>query len=249
MTRTLIAGNWKMNGLKSSLGEIRDAAAGVGQGKAGVEALLCVPATLLTLAAEAAHGSALRVGGGTCHAAESGAHTGDVSAEMLADAGATHVIVGHSERRTDHAESNEIVAAQAAAALRASLTPIICIGESLDQRKAGETLEFVASQIAGSIPDGAAAEQIVIAYEPIWAIGTGEVATPDQIDEVHTAIRTRLAERFGAEAADLIPLLYGGSMKPGNAAEILAVKDVNGGLIGGASLKAADFLAIYGQAK
>ena len=242
MTRTLIAGNWKMNGLKSSLGEIRDAAAGVGQGKAGVEALLCVPATLLTLAAEAAHGSALRVGGETCHAAESGAHTGDVSAEMLADAGATHVIVGHSE-------SNEIVAAQAAAALRASLTPIICIGESLDQRKAGETLEFVASQIAGSIPDGATAEQIVIAYEPIWAIGTGEVATPDQIDEVHTAIRTRLTERFGAEAADLIPLLYGGSMKPGNAAEILAVKDVNGGLIGGASLKAADFLAIYGQAK
>ena len=247
MTRTLIAGNWKMNGLKSSLGEIRDAAAGVGQGKAGVEALLCVPATLLTLAAEAAHGSALRVGGETCHAAESGAHTGDVSAEMLADAGATHVIVGHSERRTDHAESNEIVAAQAAAALRASLTP--SIGESLDQRKAGETLEFVASQIAGSIPDGATAEQIVIAYEPIWAIGTGEVATPDQIDEVHTAIRTRLTERFGAEAADLIPLLYGGSMKPGNAAEILAVKDVNGGLIGGASLKAADFLAIYGQAK
>ncbi|KCZ62901.1 hypothetical protein L53_10010 [Hyphomonas sp. L-53-1-40] len=243
MTRTLIAGNWKMNGLKSSLGEIRDAAAGVGQGKAGVEALLCVPATLLTLAAEAAHGSALRVGGETCHAAESGAHTGDVSAEMLADAGATHVIVGHSERRTDHAESNET------AALRAGMTPIICIGESLDQRKAGETLEFVASQIAGSIPDGAAAEQIVIAYEPIWAIGTGEVATPDQIDEVHTAIRTRLAERFGADAADLIPLLYGGSMKPGNAAEILAVKDVNGGLIGGASLKAADFLAIYGQAK
>ena len=141
------------------------------------------------------------------------------------------------------------MAAQAAAALRASLTPIICIGESLDQRKAGETLEFVASQIAGSIPDGATAEQIVSAYEPIWAIGTGEVATPDQIDEVHTAIRTRLTERFGAEAADLIPLLYGGSMKPGNAAEILAVKDVNGGLIGGASLKAADFLAIYGQAK
>ncbi|MEQ3650060.1 triose-phosphate isomerase [Hyphomonas sp.] len=249
MTRTLIAGNWKMNGLKASLGEIRDAAAGVGRGKAGVEALLCVPATLVSLAAEAAHGSALKVGGETCHDAESGAHTGDISAEMLADAGASHVIVGHSERRTDHGETNEIVAGQAAAALRAGLTPIICIGESLGQRKAGETLDFVSRQIAGSIPEGVKAEEIVIAYEPIWAIGTGEVASPDQIDEVHTAIRSRLAERFGADGAALIPLLYGGSMKPGNAAEILEVTDVNGGLIGGASLKAADFLAIYGQAK
>ena len=238
-----------MNGLKASLGEIRDAAAGVGQGKAGVEALLCVPATLVSLAAEAAHGSALMVGGETCHGAESGAHTGDISAEMLVDAGASHVIVGHSERRTDHGETNEIVAGQAAAALRAGLTPIICIGESLDQRKAGETLDFVSSQIAGSIPEGAKAEEIVIAYEPIWAIGTGEVASPEQIDEVHSAIRSRLAERFGADGAALIPLLYGGSMKPGNAAEILEVTDVNGGLIGGASLKAADFLAIYGQAK
>ena len=238
-----------MNGLKASLGEIRDAAAGVGQGKAGVEALLCVPATLLALAAEAVHGSALKVGGETCHPAESGAHTGDISAEMLADAGASHVIVGHSERRTDHGETNEIVAAQAEAALRAGLTPIICIGESLDQRKAGETLDFVASQIAGSIPDGAEADQIVLAYEPIWAIGTGEVASPAQIDEVHTAIRARLTDRFGADAASRIPLLYGGSMKPGNAAEILDVADVNGGLIGGASLKAEDFLAIYAQAK
>lgn len=238
-----------MNGLKASLGEIRDAAAGVGQGKAGVEALLCVPATLLALAAEAVHGSALKVGGETCHPAESGAHTGDISAEMLADAGASHVIVGHSERRTDHGETNEIVAAQAEAALRAGLTPIICIGESLDQRKAGETLDFVASQIAGSIPHGAEAGQIVLAYEPIWAIGTGEVASPAQIDEVHTAIRARLTDRFGADAASRIPLLYGGSMKPGNAAEILDVADVNGGLIGGASLKAEDFLAIYAQAK
>ena len=238
-----------MNGLKASLGEIRDAAAGVGQGKAGVEALLCVPATLLALAAEAVHGSALKIGGETCHPAESGAHTGDISAEMLADAGASHVIVGHSERRTDHGETNEIVAAQAEAALRAGLTPIICIGESLDQRKAGETLDFVASQIAGSIPHGAEAGQIVLAYEPIWAIGTGEVASPAQIDEVHTAIRARLTDRFGADAASRIPLLYGGSMKPGNAAEILDVADVNGGLIGGASLKAEDFLAIYAQAK
>lgn len=238
-----------MNGLKASLGEIRDAAAGVGQGTAGVEALLCVPATLLAQAAEAAAGSTLKVGGETCHAAESGAHTGDISAEMLADAGASHVIVGHSERRADHGETNEIVAAQAAAALRAGLTPIICIGETLDQRKAGETLDFVASQIDGSLPDGASAGQIVIAYEPIWAIGTGEVASADQIDEVHSAIRGRLADRFGRDDADQVPLLYGGSMKPGNAAEILAVKDVNGGLIGGASLKAEDFLAIYAQAK
>ncbi|MAN46457.1 MAG: triose-phosphate isomerase [Alphaproteobacteria bacterium] len=249
MARTLIAGNWKMNGLKESLGEIRTVASELGNGREGVEVLLCVPATLLALAAEAAEGSALMVGGETCHPKASGAHTGDISAEMLADAGASHVIVGHSERRMDHAESNETVAAQAEAALRAGLTPIICIGESLEQRKAGETLDFVASQIKGSIPTGADAEQIVIAYEPIWAIGTGEVASVEQIDEVHRAIRARLGERFGPEKADLIPLLYGGSMKPDNAGEILAVDDVNGGLIGGASLKAADFLAIYAQAK
>lgn len=249
MARTLIAGNWKMNGLKASLGEIRQVSTEVSSGKEGIEVLLCVPATLVALAADAANGSSLKIGGESCHTEVSGAHTGDISAEMLADAGASHVIVGHSERRMDHGETNEVVAEQAAAALQAGLTPIICIGESLDQRKAGETLDFVASQIKGSIPAGVDAEAIVIAYEPIWAIGTGEVASVEQIDEVHRAIRARLGERFGPEKADMIPLLYGGSMKPGNAEEILAVEDVNGGLIGGASLKAADFLAIYAQAK
>ena len=249
MIRTLIAGNWKMNGLQSSLEEIRTVATRLAEGKAGVEALLCVPATLVALAATAAEGSALQIGGETCHTEKKGAYTGDISAEMLADVGASHVIVGHSERRQLHGETNDTVAEQADAALRAGLTPIICIGETLEQRKAGETLSFVASQIEGSIPAGAEAEMIVIAYEPIWAIGTGEVASVDQIDEVHRAIRARLGERFGPEKADMIPLLYGGSMKPDNAGDILAVSDVNGGLIGGASLKATDFLAIYGQAK
>ncbi len=237
-----------MNGLKSSLTEIRAVAAELGSESGAVEVLLCVPATLVALAAEAANGSPLKIGGETCHSEEKGAFTGDISAEMLADAGASHVIVGHSERRTVHGETNEQVSAQAGAALRAGLTPVICIGESLSQREAGQTLDVVASQIAGSLPDGAKAGDLVIAYEPIWAIGTGHVASTAQIDEVHTAIRANLVARFGAEA-DAIPLLYGGSMKPDNAAEILAVTDVNGGLIGGASLKAADFLAIYAQAK
>lgn len=237
-----------MNGLKASLAEIRTVAAELGAEGGPAEALLCVPATLVALAAEAARESALMIGGETCHTEERGAFTGDISAEMLADAGASHVIVGHSERRTVHGETNEQVAAQAAAALRAGLTPIICIGESLAQREAGETLDVVSSQIAGSLPDGAAAADLAIAYEPIWAIGTGRVASVEQIDEVHRAIRGNLAGRFGDGAAD-IPLLYGGSMKPDNAGEILAVADVNGGLIGGASLKAADFLAIYAQAK
>lgn len=237
-----------MNGLQKGLEEVSAVAAGLGSGTPGIEVLLCVPATLVALAARTAEGSQLHIGGETCHTEEKGAFTGDISAEMLADAGASHVIVGHSERRTVHGESNEQVAGQAAAALRAGLTPIICIGESLAQREAGETLAFVASQIDGSIPQGASAAQIVIAYEPIWAIGTGHVASVAQIDEVHTAIRARLKSRFG-EAADDIPLLYGGSMNPGNAGEILAVGDVNGGLIGGSSLKAADFLSIYAQAK
>ena len=247
MARTLIAGNWKMNGLRTSLGEIEAIAEGVTPAKPDVEALICVPATLLALAAEKANGTALNIGGETCHANESGAHTGDVSAPMLADAGASHVIVGHSERRADHGETSAIVAAQAAAAHKSGLTPIICVGETEAERDSGKAVEVVVSMLKHSLPEGVPAASLVIAYEPVWAIGTGKVATVEAVDEMHTAIRTALAGLYGAEA-ELIPILYGGSMKPDNAAGLLAVKDVNGGLIGGASLKAADFLAIYGAA-
>ena len=244
MSRTLIAGNWKMNGLRESLSQVEAVAAAVGAGEASVTALLCLPATLVALGHAAAADSALRIGGETCHPNEKGAHTGDISAEMLKDAGASHVIVGHSERRADHGETDSVVAAQAAAALRAGLVPIICVGESLAEREAGQTLARIESQLAGSIPDGVGAGDFVIAYEPIWAIGTGKVANTDQIAEVHGAIRAWLAGRFDASGAST-RILYGGSMNPSNAAEILAVPNVNGGLIGGASLKADDFLSIY----
>ena len=244
MARTLIAGNWKMNGLRSSLVEIIAIAGGVTPAKENVEALICVPATLLMQAADQARETDLQIGGETCHANESGAHTGDVSAEMLADAGASYVIVGHSERRADHGETDEIVASQAAAALRAGITPIICVGETAAERDSGKAIEVVTNMLRASLPTGASADSLVIAYEPVWAIGTGNVATVEAVDEMHNALRTSLTDVFGAEA-DLIPILYGGSMKPGNAADLLAVKNVNGGLIGGASLKAADFLAIY----
>jgi len=244
MSRTLIAGNWKMNGLRESLSQVEAVAAAVGTGEASVTALLCLPATLVALGRTAAGDSALRIGGETCHPNAKGAHTGDISAEMLADAGASHVIVGHSERRADHGETDSVVAAQASAALRAGLVPIICVGESLAEREAGQTLARIERQLAGSIPDGVGAGDFVIAYEPIWAIGTGKVANTDQIAEVHGAIRAWLAEKFDASGA-VTRILYGGSMNPANAAEILAVPDVNGGLIGGASLKADDFLSIY----
>ncbi|MGH1420550.1 MAG: triose-phosphate isomerase [Hyphomonas sp.] len=248
MTRTLIAGNWKMNGLKAALNEIDAVKNGVGSGVEGVDVLLCVPATLISSAADKAAGSALSIGGETCHAAETGAHTGDISAEMLKDAGATYVIVGHSERRADHHESDSIVQAQAVAAARAGIVPIICIGETLGEREAGETVARMTAQLEGSVPSDADPAKLVIAYEPIWAIGTGKVASTDQIAEVHGAIRAWLVSKFGA-AGETISILYGGSMKPGNAAEILTVSDVNGGLIGGASLKAEDFLSIYEAAK
>ncbi|MEZ5954483.1 MAG: triose-phosphate isomerase [Hyphomonas sp.] len=247
MARTLVAGNWKMNGTSASLPEIEAIAAGVTPEKEGVEALICVPATLLTRAAAAAKGTALMIGAETCHARGSGAHTGDISAPMIADTGASHVIVGHSERRADHGESSEIVAAQAAAALEAGLTPIICIGETAAERDSGKAIEVVTTMLSASLPAGADPSLLVIAYEPVWAIGTGNVATVEAVDEMHTALRARLTDTYGAAAAG-IPILYGGSMNPGNAAGLLAVRDVNGGLIGGASLKAADFLAIYAAA-
>lgn len=244
MIKTLIAGNWKMNGLAGSIAQIETVAAKLKSPSETKSALLCVPATLIHRAAETARESALAIGGETCHPEVSGAHTGDISAEMLADAGASYVIVGHSERRADHGELNGTVASQAKAARRAGIVPIICIGESLEARDAGETLNVIEKQLGASVPGDFENETFVVAYEPIWAIGTGKVATVQQIDEVHNFLRAQLSQRFG-DAGSRVQILYGGSMKPANAAEILAVENVNGGLIGGASLKAEDFLSIY----
>jgi len=248
MARTLIAGNWKMNGLAAALDEAWKVADGLAGAHRDADCLICPPATLVAAMAARVKGTDLMVGGQTCHAKASGAHTGDISARMLADAGASHVIVGHSERRADHGETDAIVLQQAQAAIAAGLAPIICVGESLAEREAGQALDVIARQLDGSVPGIAVSAPVVIAYEPIWAIGTGHTASPDQIGEVHRAIRAALVSRFGERAGNQVPILYGGSMKPANAAEILAVEHVNGGLIGGASLKADDFLAIYASA-
>ncbi|WP_224815102.1 triose-phosphate isomerase [Hasllibacter sp. MH4015] len=238
MARKLAAGNWKMNGSLAALAEV-DAL--IGDLDGGCEVLLCPPATLIAPMAARATGSALMVGAQTCHPATSGAHTGDLSAAMLAEAGATHIITGHSERRTDHGETDGDVAAQTQAVLDAGLIAIVCVGETEAERDAAVTLNVISTQLAGSIPEGAAPAQIVVAYEPVWAIGTGRTPTLDQIADVHAHIREELSERLGAAQADHIPLLYGGSVKPGNAAEIFGVQHVDGALVGGASLKAADF--------
>ena len=230
----LAAGHWKMNGLQAQLAEARALAAA--QPAPGSQVLLCPPATLLAPMAQALAGSAVHLGGQDCHANPKGAHTGDISAAMLADAGAGFVILGHSERRADHGETSEAVAAKVRAAWGAGLVAIVCVGETLAQRDAGETLAVVAAQVAGSLPEGATAENTVIAYEPVWAIGTGRTPTPDQIAEVHAALR--------AQAPAGVRLLYGGSVNPGNAATIFALANVDGALVGGASLKAADFGAI-----
>ena len=239
--RKLAAGNWKMNGVCASLAEV--AALTAAHPAPGCEMLLCPPATLISQMAVAARGTRLAVGGQDCHAAANGAHTGDLSAAMLADAGASYVILGHSERRMDHGETSAQVRAKAEAAWAAGLVAVICLGENGDQRDAGTTLAVVAEQLAESVPKGARAANTVIAYEPIWAIGTGRTPTLKEIAEVHGDLRARLVARFGAEAEGM-RLLYGGSVKPANAAEIFAVPHVNGALVGGASLKAADFGAI-----
>jgi len=238
MRRKMAAGNWKMNGTAESLTEVDALSSSFPAPKCDV--LICGPATLISRLAARAEGSAIAVGGQDCHANASGAHTGDVSAEMLTDAGASHVIVGHSERRTDHGETNADVNAKAAAVWRAGLMAVICVGETLAERDAGSTLSVVANQVEESLPDGATAENTVIAYEPIWAIGTGKVPTASEIAEVHDEIRTRLASRYPAES-DGIRILYGGSVKPTNADEIFAISNVDGALVGGASLKATDF--------
>jgi triosephosphate isomerase len=242
-TPQLIAGNWKMNGLLAARAEVALLAKGL-KGRARLaEVLVCPPATLLRALIEAAEGAPIKLGGQTCHTAASGAHTGDVSAEMLKDAGASYVIVGHSERRTDHAESSALVAAQANAAWRAGLSAIICVGESEAQRSAGQTEKVLAEQIVGSVPPATTAANAAVAYEPIWAIGTGKTASASDIEAAHAFIRARMEALLGP-AGRAVRLLYGGSVKPSNAREILSTKGVDGVLVGGASLKAADFLAI-----
>ena len=239
--RKLAAGNWKMNGTAAALAEV--AALVASQPAPGCEMLLCPPATLVAQMVWAARGTALAVGGQDCHPNPSGAHTGDISATMLRDAGAAYVIVGHSERRTDHGETDALVRAKAEAAIAAGLIAIVCIGETEAERDAGRTLAVIGGQLDGSVPDAATAATLVVAYEPVWAIGTGRTPTIAEIAEVHGFLRARLTARIGAEAAG-VRLLYGGSVKPSNAAEIFAVPDVDGALVGGASLKAVDFAAI-----
>ena len=242
--RPVVAGNWKMNGLAGSRPVMEEIARGYGEGlRAEVDLLVCPPATLIAGLAEIGRTAGIALGGQDCHDRAAGAHTGDLSAEMLADAGAGFVIVGHSERRTDHGESDAAVRAKAAAALRAQLTAVICVGETRSEREAGAAIPVVGAQIRGSLPAGATSSTIVIAYEPVWAIGTGLVPTPADVAAMHAAIRQTLSGILGAEGAG-VRILYGGSVKPSNAAELMSVPDVDGALVGGASLVAADFLAI-----
>jgi triosephosphate isomerase len=245
--RPLVAGNWKMNGLRSSVQVLCEIAAGATPGlRARVDLLVCPPATLVHAFAVAAVGSPVAVGGQDCHARESGAFTGDLSAEMLADAGARFIIVGHSERRQYHREADAVVHAKAVAAQRAGLTAIVCVGETREEREAGRTLAVVRRQLRGSVPNGSTAANLVIAYEPVWAIGTGLTPTAADVGEVHALIRQDLRRLVGRDEQPRMRILYGGSVKPSNAAELLAVPNVDGALVGGASLVAADFLGIAG---
>jgi triosephosphate isomerase (TIM) len=243
--RPLIAGNWKMNGLGASLAELRALKDHLAQSPVPeAEVMVCPPATLLAQARYMLSGSKILLGAQDCHPLPSGAHTGDISAEMLADAGASAVIVGHSERRTDHGETDALVNAKAKAAFRAGLTAILCIGETEHERRDGATLEIVRRQLQGSLPREARAANTVIAYEPVWAIGSGLTPTPADVAEVHGFIRAELGRALGQAEAGALRILYGGSVKPGNASELLLVPDVDGALVGGASLKSSDFYAI-----
>ena len=232
-----------MNGLRADLAEAESLARALDGQTPAARVALCPPATLVRAMADAVKGAEVLVGGQDCHAESKGAFTGDVSAEMLADAGARLVILGHSERRTYHGETDEAVAAKARAALRAGLEPIVCVGETLEERKAGRALEVVTRQVRGSCPAELKGRVFSVAYEPVWAIGTGLTPTTPEIEEVHMAIRGVLSEILG-ESGELAPILYGGSVKPSNASEILGAREVGGALVGGASLKADDFLAI-----
>jgi len=245
-SRPLVAGNWKMNGLRESLNEAASICKAVAAGGAGkAEIVVCPPATLLMAVTAICEGTKVGVGGQDCHAEASGAFTGDISAEMLKDAGATYVILGHSERRAGHHETNEQVRAKAKAALRAGLLAIICVGETRAERDAGGALAIVGKQLASSIPDYSPPGRIVIAYEPVWAIGTGFTPTPRDIAEMHGFIRERVNQHLPGQGANL-RILYGGSVNPANAAELLSVEDVDGALVGGASLSCAEFMAIAG---
>lgn len=242
--RPLVAGNWKMNGTIARLEEVR----AIGQAFNGdtgeyVDGLICPPATLISRAAGVLENTPVLVGGQDCHEKEHGAHTGDISAAMLKEAGATFVIVGHSERRTDHHETDAMVRSKAEAAIAVGLTAIVCIGETLAQRQSGETLDLLTRQLEGSVPPGATEATVVIAYEPVWAIGTGLTPTQQDVAEAHAHIRARLTAKIGAKASKM-RILYGGSVKPDNARQLLHIDNVDGALVGGASLKAADFLGI-----
>jgi triosephosphate isomerase (TIM) len=241
--RPLVAGNWKMNGLKASAAELGKVMAGAGNLWTKVDLMICPPATLIMTFAQAAAGSKIEIGGQDCHAEPSGAFTGDISAEMLADLGARAVIVGHSERRALHKETDAEVRAKAQAAWRAGLTAIVCIGETRAEREAGHTLAVLGRQLDGSLPDGITAARLVVAYEPVWAIGTGLTPTSADVAQAHEFVRKRIVERHGA-VGNAVRILYGGSVKPSNAKELMAVANVDGALVGGASLKAEDFLGI-----
>ena len=246
--KPLVAGNWKMNGSISGLEEVRTIGHAFVSGiETQVDALICPPATLISRAAEMLEQTPVRVGGQDCHAKDHGAHTGDISAGMLKEAGATYVIVGHSERRTDHHEDDATVRSKAEAALAVGLIPVICIGETLAEREAGHTLDVLSRQIDGSVPANAASQTAVVAYEPVWAIGTGKTPTVEDVAQAHAHIRDRLSRKLGATAAK-IRILYGGSVKPENAKELMAVPGVDGALVGGASLKAEKFLPIVAAA-
>ena len=244
--KPLVAGNWKMNGTRASVKEITKLARKLSKpkAKARCHVMVCPPATLVQQARSAAKGSKVKIGAQDCHSGPNGAHTGDISSEMLADAGASAVIVGHSERRADHKESNAEVAAKAEAVHRAGMTAIICVGETEAQRNANRTLSVITTQLKGSMPEGAGSANTVIAYEPVWAIGTGLTPTPEDVAKVHAHIRKRLGLTLGEEDAANVRILYGGSVKPDNAAELMGVENVDGALVGGASLKAGDFLGI-----
>jgi triosephosphate isomerase (TIM) len=242
--RPLVAGNWKMNGLSGSLAEIDAIRQAVDAGEAGsAELLVCPPATLIAQAALRIGSSDLSLGAQDCHPLASGAFTGDISAPMIKDAGAAYVIVGHSERRMLHHETDALVRLKVEAALRAGLVPIVCVGETKTEREAGEAMTVVPRQIIGSLPPGDPPETLIVAYEPIWAIGTGLTPTPADVTEMHLVMRTLLAEMYGQHGFRM-RLLYGGSVKPTNCAELLTLDNVDGALVGGASLKATEFLAI-----
>lgn len=242
--KPLVAGNWKMNGTLQSIAEIEAISSGYTDNlREKIDVLICPPSTLLVSAVAAAGSGGMSVGGQDCHENASGAHTGDISAEMLFDAGAKSVIVGHSERRSDHGETNEVVKSKAEAGLRAGLVSIICIGETQAQREAGETLDILKDQLDGSMPDVSTAKAVIVAYEPVWAIGTGLVPSTEDVKEAHAFMRENLIARFGNEGASM-RLLYGGSVKPSNAVELMGIENVDGALVGGASLKADDFLGI-----